>query len=384
MPDKFTFSAGSSLPEIQEDVSDEIAFITRSQSPLLVALGFPDGLFDAENIRYEWLEEALNANGTTLTGTHNTVVTTVNVATGTGNRFVAGDIIQVDGSRELMSVTTPAANSLTVVRGIRGTTAESYTAGQLVKRMNNPAIENESAPAASPVNRVRKANFTEIFRDVASVTRSARHVKMLGGIADELDHQVLLVQKDLIRNLAYTVVNGKAQSSNPEGTSAQARTMDGIIQSILGGSDSSTVDAATGSLTESLLNQLLEDMFTKGGQPKLLCAPPQQRRKLSALLQGRQRYQPSDSQLGAVVERFVSDFGELDVLAPDIFIPGDSILVLDPSRIRVGKLGSGPAFEVVDLGVNGLATSKEVVGEFTLEMMNAGDGGHGLIQNLAT
>ena len=44
-----------------------------------------------------------------------------------------------------------AANSLTVVRGIRGTTAESYTAGQLLKRMHNPAIENETAPAAAPV-----------------------------------------------------------------------------------------------------------------------------------------------------------------------------------------------------------------------------------------
>ena len=384
MPDKFTFSAGSSLPEIAENVASEIAYITRSVSPLLVSLGFPDGLFQADNVRYEWLEESLNANGTTLTGTHNTVVTTVNGATGTGTRFVAGDVIQVDGSRELMSVSAAAANSLTVVRGIRGTTAESYTAGQLLKRMHNPAIENETAPAAAPVNRVRKANFTQIFRKVAAVTRSARQVKLLGGVADELEHQVMLSERDLIRDLAYTVVNGKAQSANPQGTTAQARTMDGIIQSILGGSDASTVDAATGSLTEALLNQLLEDMFTKGGTPKLLCAPPQQRRKLSALLQGRQRYAPSDNVLGAVVERFTSDLGELDVLAPDIFIPSDTILVLDPSRIRVGSLGSGGPFEVVDLGVNGLSTSKEVVGEFTLEMMNAGDGGHGLIQNLAT
>ena len=375
---------GLSLPEIAEDVASEIAYITRSVSPLLVSLGFPDGLFDVENVRYEWQEEALNANGTTLTGTHNTSVTTINVATGTGTRFVAGDIVQVDGSRELMSVSAAAADSLTVVREVRGTTAESYVAAQLLKRMNNPAIENETAPAATPINRVRKANYTEIFRKVASVTRSARKVKMLGGISDELDHQVMLAEKDLIRDLAYTVVNGKAQSANPEGTTTQARTMDGIVQSILGGSDASTVDAATGSLTEALLNQLLEDMFTKGGSPKLLCAPPQQRRKLSALLQGRQRYAPSDSTLGAVVERFTSDLGELDILAPDIFIPSDTILVLDPSLLRVGSLGSGSPFEIVDLSVSGLATSREVVGEFTLEIMNAGDGGHGLIQNLST
>lgn len=384
MVDKFTFSAGATLPEIQDSVNPEIAFLTRTESALLALLGFPGGLGKAINVRHEWFEEALRPNSGQVNGAIASGTTALVLDTGHGARFAAGDIIQVDGSRELMSVTSIATDTLTVVRGIRGTTAVAIADNAIVKRINNPAIENETAPGGNPVNRTRRANYTEIFRKVASVTRSMQRVD-LHGVDDELEHQVMLARKDIIRDLAHTIINGKKQSSDPEGTASQARTMDGIIQSILAGSTPAIVDAGGASLTETVLNDLLEDMWTKGAQPKVLCAPPQQRRALSALLEGRQRFAPKDKVLGAVVERFVSDFGELDVLAPDIFIPGDCTLVLDPAKLKVMNLGggSGDPFEVIEIGRTGLATVHEVVGEFTLEIHNAGDGGHGLIHNLA-
>lgn len=384
MVDKFTFSAGATLPEIQDSVNPEIAFLTRTESALLALLGFPGGLGNAENVRHEWFEEALKPNSATVNGAISSGTTALVVDTGQGSRFAAGDIVQVDGSRELLSVTSIATDTLTVVRGIRGTTAVAIADNAVVKRINNPALENETAPGGNPVNRSRKANYTEIFRKVASVTRSMQRVSLIG-VDDELEHQVMLARKDLIRDLAHTLINGKVQSADPEGTTTQARTMNGIIQSILAGSTPAIVDAGGAVLTETLMNDLLEDMWTKGGSPKILCAPPQQRRALSALLEGRQRFTVKDNVLGAVVERFVSDFGELDVLAPDIFIPKDAVLILDPSKIKVMKLGggSGDPFEVIEIGRTGLATVHEVVGEFSLEIQNAGDGGHGLIHSLA-
>lgn len=384
MADKFTFSAGTDLPEIHESIVPEIAYITRHESPLLTLVGFPR-VGKCTNIKHEWLEEALRPNAGTVSGAQTDVDTAVELATGHGARFAAGDILQVDGSRELISVTTIATDTLTVVRGIRGTTKTAIVDGATIKRMNNPAIENETAPGGVNVNRVRRANYTEIFRGVASVTRSAQKVNMIG-VDDEMAHQIMLCKRDRIRDLAHTVINGKKQSANPEGTTVQARTMDGIIQSILGGADAAIVDAGGAVLTEDILNTLLEDMFGKGASPKVLAAPPNQRRALSSLLEGRQRFAPKDKVLGAIVETFVSDFGELNVLAPDIFVPGDCILVLDPGKIQVLKLGQtdseGDPFDVIPLARTGLAEQQEVVGEFTLEMQNAQDGGHGLIQNL--
>lgn len=388
MPDKFTFSAGPTLPEIAEDVASELAFITRYVSPLLLELGFPDNLKIVRNPRHEWLEEQLLPNSGVISGGPLAPgVTALTFVSPQGLNFAIGDAIQVDGSEEIMEVIAPAptATVVNVTRGARGTTAVTIPDGALVMRLNNPATECELAPDARSVNRVRAENYTEIFRNVASVSRSMENSELLASIDDELDHQVDLVMRDLMRDLAKTVINGRVQAVSPEGTASTPRTMDGIIPRIIDGADPAVIDAGGAGLTELLVNLVMQDMFTKGGEPKLLAAPPAQRRRLSALLQGRQRFAADDSTLGAVVERFQSDFGVVDVLAPDIFIPSDTILVLDPAKIRVVKLGdAGDPMEVFPLAREGLCVRREVVGEFGLEIMNAGDGGHGLINNLAT
>jgi len=387
MPAKFTTTAGPTLPEIREEVASELAFITRSVSPLLIALGFPDNLKTVFNIRHRWLEDALLPNSATINqvGGHAPGDTVLNVDPIQGLNFRVGDELQVEGSNELMLVTVVAPNTVTVTRGIKGTTAITIPDNSTLKRVGNPAVEDETAPDARPTSRNPIDNYTQIFRDTAKVTRSMELVHLHAGVDDELDLQIDRVMKDLMRDIAGTVVRGKAQAANPEGTSTTTRTMNGIIHSILGGSSPSVQDAAGAGLDERLLNLILEDMFSKGGEPMLLAAPPAQRRRLSALLQGRQRYRPEDTQLGAIVETFVSDFGEINVLKPDIFIPNDTVLMLDPAKIRMVKLGEGGnPFEVMPLAKTGLTSNREVVGEFGLEIMNAGDGGQGMIQNLAT
>jgi len=330
MADKFTFSAGATLPEIQEEVASELAFITRSESPLLIELGFPGDLESVGNPRHEWLEDALLPNSGTINGALGGAATTLVFDSPQGQNFLLGDEIQVEGSTEIMLVVAPAptATNVEVIRGIKGTTPVAIPDNSLVKRISNPAIENETAPAARPTNRTRVAGYTQIFRNTASVTRSMQNSQLLAGISDEMEHQVDRVKKDLVRDIAKSVIRGKAQTVNPEGTAAQARTMNGIVQSILAGTNASVIDALGAGLDESLINRLMQDMWTKGGTPRLIAAPPAQRRRLSALLQGRQRFQVTDSTLGAVVERYVSDFGEVDILAPDIHIPANMILIL--------------------------------------------------------
>jgi len=387
MADKFTFSAGATLPEIQEEVASELAFITRSESPLLIELGFPGDLESVGNPRHEWLEDALLPNSGTINGALGGAATTLVFDSPQGQNFLLGDEIQVEGSTEIMLVVAPAptATNVEVIRGIKGTTPVAIPDNSLVKRISNPAIENETAPAARPTNRTRVAGYTQIFRNTASVTRSMQNSQLLAGISDEMEHQVDRVKKDLVRDIAKSVIRGKAQTVNPEGTAAQARTMNGIVQSILAGTNASVIDALGAGLDESLINRLMQDMWTKGGTPRLIAAPPAQRRRLSALLQGRQRFQVTDSTLGAVVERYVSDFGEVDILAPDIHIPANMILILDTAKLSLKKLGNaGDPFEVMPLALLGLAMQREVVAEIGLEIMNAGDGGHGVLTNLAT
>ena len=57
---KSTYAAGSSLPEIAEDVADLIAINSPHETPLLDALGDPAR--SARSTVHEWLEDALLPN----------------------------------------------------------------------------------------------------------------------------------------------------------------------------------------------------------------------------------------------------------------------------------------------------------------------------------
>jgi len=160
--------------------------------------------------------------------------------------------------------------------------------------------------------------------------------------------------------------------------------MDGIIQMLLGGSDSVVVDAATGALTEDLLNQALEDSWNRGGRPTLLAASTKQKRAISKLMEGRVRFSGEDNVLGVVVERFVSDFGIVDVMEPDKYIPKDAVLIVDRARLAIAKLGTdGNPFEETELSKTGHVDNRLVSIELTLEAKNTSDGGHALIHNLS-
>jgi hypothetical protein len=57
---KATYSAGTTLPELAEDVSDLIGIISPYETPLLDALGDP--MREATSTRHEWLEDTLLSN----------------------------------------------------------------------------------------------------------------------------------------------------------------------------------------------------------------------------------------------------------------------------------------------------------------------------------
>lgn len=390
MTDLTTFLAGTTLPELLESrgLEDPVAFITRFESAFLTMLGFPTMEVITENF-HKWAETKLNPDaGTLADATLTAVATTINVAAGQGVRFRAGDIVQFNGSRELISVTSIATDALTVVRSIRSTTGEAQVLGDSLEIGNNPNTESGTAKTARPTELTPADNFTELFDDTASVARKMRKTRAIGNVGDRLDEQVMRIQQDLIRRIARTVINGKRQSATPEGSASVASTMDGIIQFLLTGTDSVVVDALGGALTEDLLNQAMEDSWTRGGRPNLIAISSRQRRAIAKLMEGRTRFTVDETTLGVVVERFVSPVGGMvDVMEADKFIPQDALLILDRSKLSLKRLSleedPGDPFSVDDLAKTGHPDNRLVSIELTLEAKNTDDGGHALVHNLS-
>ena len=95
---KSTYEAGSTLPEIAEDVSDVIGIVSPFETPLLDHLGDADRI--ATSTRHEWLEDALLPNSDAIDAGHTFTDPDVDTsfAVDNGARFRVGDQIKADGS----------------------------------------------------------------------------------------------------------------------------------------------------------------------------------------------------------------------------------------------------------------------------------------------
>ena len=159
---KATYSAGTTLPELAEDVSDLIGIISPYETPLLDALGDP--MREAKSTHHEWLEDELLPNKDSINdNTFTDPASDTDFVVDNGDRFRVGDQIQVEGSEELMLVTGIATNTLTAVRGYASTTVEDLADNQQINILGNAALEGADKPGARFTNRTRCDNYTQIF-----------------------------------------------------------------------------------------------------------------------------------------------------------------------------------------------------------------------------
>src|SRR6059058_3315584 len=139
---KATYSAGSTLPETAEDISDLVAINSPHETPLLDALGDPARA--AHSTVHEWLEDALLPNSDQINdSTYGNATTDTQFVVDHADRFRVGDQIKVTTSNEVMLVTAvnTGTNTLTVTRGYGGTTAAALADNQPLIILGNAALE---------------------------------------------------------------------------------------------------------------------------------------------------------------------------------------------------------------------------------------------------
>jgi hypothetical protein len=377
---KATYSAGTTLPEIAEDVSDLIGIISPYEIPLLDAIGDP---LREEKITYhEWLEDSLVPNKDTIndsTISDPDGETSFDVAH--GDRFRAGDQIQAAGSEELMLVTGVSSNTITVVRGYAGTTPENIANGQVIHILGNAAIEGDDKPATRFTNRLRCGNYTQIFTaavEVSGTNIAASHL----GISNEIDYQKSERLRELIRDLENTVINGGQPSANPQGSTSVRRSVKGIVQHIathIYRPGDSGFPSGSG-LDEAKINYVLRQIWeNSSGNIDLIVVGGYQKRKINAFLSASRSFGPADRAYTDMVSVYESDFGVCRIITSR-WVPQDAVLLLDSSRITVLPL-AGRSFHFKPLASGGDYECGQLIGEYTLELRN--EAAHGLIRDLA-
>ena len=378
---KATYSAGATLPEIAEDVSDLVAINSPHETPLLDALGDPAR--PARSTVHEWLEDALLPNTDRINdAVFGNPSTDISFVVDNATRFRVGDQIKMAATDEVMLVTgiNTGTNTLTVTRAYGGTVAEPLADDAELIILGNAALEGDDAQAARFTARSRKTNYTQIFAATLEVSGSELAVRQLG-VRDELDYQKLQRTRELMRDLENCVINGRAPAATPEGSSTVRRTMRGVRSFIstnifapgVGGFPADTT------LTETQLNTALRSVWqSSNGHVDLIVVGGQEKRAINQFVATNRRFTPMSDTFRDNVQVYESDFGVCRVVLSR-WVPAGVVLLLDSSRIEVTPL-SGRSFHYKSLAATGDRDSGQVIGEYTLELRN--ENAHGVIEGL--
>ena len=378
---KATYSAGSTLPELAEDVADLIGIISPYETPLLDALGDP--LREAQSTHHEWFEDELLPNRDSVSdGSISDPLTEMDFDVANGGRFRVGDQIQIQGSEELMLLTSVNNDTISVTRGYAGTTAENIVDGQVINILGNAALEGAAKPQARFTNRVRQGNYTQIFSSTVEVSGTDIAASQLG-LADEMDYQKQQRLRELVRDMENTVINGGQPDNSPQGSASVRRSLSGIVQrlstNVMHTGDSGFPSG--GDLDEQTINLMLRNIWeNSNGNVDLIVVNGFQKRKINAFTADSRSYAPSDTKFANVVSIYESDFGVCRIVASR-WIPQDAVLFLYSSRVNVLPL-SGRSFHFKPMASSGDFECGELIGEYTLELKN--EATHGLIRDLAT
>lgn len=246
----------------------------------------------------------------------------------------------------------------------------------------NSNIEGADATAETLSGQERLSNNTQIFNKVIQVSRTMIETSQYGK-KTEVGYQKLKKAKELASDIEFALITGASAT----GASATARTLAGVLAHIttnISAYSAAAVLTAADTGFEIAYNDILEDVFTSGGDPKwALMSPFQKRRCTSWSAYTTRNIDAKDRRLVAAVDVYESNFGLQRLIPHRIWglssCARDKLAVLDPKKWRVCRLSPTHTDK---LGKTGDSEKWQLVVELTLEAQ--AEEANGQISGLAT
>lgn len=350
--------------DIAEDVADLIGIISPKETPLLDAL--PMAERPAQHVLHEWMEDALAPHTVTSSTAvaSTTAASSVEVHDGAGGAAAAylqvGDILEF-ASGEQVQISGISGNYLSLSRAFGGTSATSYDAGVVIDVVGSAALEGADVSVDTSRPRTRRQNYCQLIKKDVIISGTARAMRYLGGVSDEFELQKAKKVAEALRDLERLVIRGRT-SGNSLGSASNYRTMDGLLARI------TTNVTSTGTLTPSILNDIVKSAWNKGGQPDLIVADANWKALIDQFNATDRRVMNKDEDFHQKISVYESTFGLQRVML-NRWMPANTLLVLDSSKVKVVPL-QGRSFRVEGVAKTGDADKAMVLGEYTLEIWN--------------
>lgn len=297
-----------------------------------------------------------------MTAPTNTFLTTAAI----GNREDLTDVIY-----NIAPTDTPFMNM--AAKGKATATLHEWQTQDLASAANNEQVEGDDATATASTPTVRLGNRTQISAKTASVSGSQEQVDHAGRNS-EMAYQMALRAKELKRDIEVGLTQNNVSATSPRRS-----------RGLVGWADSANVNAGAGyvapnyvtnvaqtdgtqrAFTEALLKDVLQKVFTSGGNPDVIMMGPNAKQTFSTFTGNATRFDKSeDKQLTAAVDVYVSDFGMLKAV-PNRFQRSRDVWVLQSDMWAMSWLRPITQYE---LAKTGDSIRRQIIGEYTLEARN--------------
>lgn len=277
---------------------------------------------------------------------------TYDVGSAGGNREDLGDILYRVENEEtpiLSSIGTSSAS---------GVYHEWMNDSLAAVDANNAALEGDDVSPATSTAPTRLGNYCQIFRKSWAVTGTQEAVDSAGRGSDE---DLIKVKRSIEcrRDMERILFGEQGQAAGSDVAARNARGFESFIATNksrgVGGADAASATAAPTdgtqrAFTETLLKDVLQDMYNNGARPKNAYVGAFNKQAFSAFTgRSNARQMVSADTVHATVDVYASDFGELKVY-PSAHHRQRTCLLVDPEYASVAFLRPMQEQELAKIG----------------------------------
>lgn len=249
-------------------------------------------------------------------------------------------------------------------------TLHEWQTQDLAAAANNAQAEGDTLTAKVVTPTVRLNNRTQISAKAVVVSGTQQALNQ-AGVKDQMAYQLSMVSLELKRDIETGLMANAVTATSPRQSRGMVGWIGDNVDSGVGYvapnyvTNTAQTDGTQRAFTEAQLKNVLQKIFTAGGEPDTIMVGPSQKQTFSTFSGNATRFDKSeDAKLYAAIDVYVSDFGSLKVV-PNRFQRSREAFVLTSDKIAVAYLRP---FQTIELATTGDAQQREMIAEYCLEV----------------
>jgi hypothetical protein len=280
-------------------------------------------------------------------------------------------------------------------KGSISNTAFDWQTDALAAAAANAQLEGDESAYDAVTATTRLQNYAQISRKTVVVSGTQNKVNTAGR-KSELAYQIAKKGSELKRDIEFACLNNQAAVAGGTTTARQTASLQAFLKTntnfdATSGSDPvyTTIpddprndSSATRAFTETILKDVIQQVWTEGGTPKMLMVGSFNKQAVSAFAGiAASRFNVTGAKPSTIVaaaDIYVSDFGNVSVV-PNRFQKARDAFVLDPEYASIDYLRP---MQTMEMAKTGDADKRLMLAEWALRVHT--EKAHGIAADLTT